>query len=316
MDSLLDIRADHVGLVHFAAFYRGDDEYLDLLVPFILDGLALHEPVFVAVPAPHLVLLRDALGESAAEVQMGEFARNPARAFGQFAVHTAELGDQPIRMIGEPVWPGRTADEYPACVQNEALFNTAFAGRNFATLCPYDAAGLPDEVLSDARTTHPLIWQGGTVTPSADYAWPDAFARWNQPLPTDPTAVTLPIRQFADLATARTFSTDYANSIGLPAERVGDLDLIISELATNSLKYTAGSCRLALWRHDGNLVCEVSDSGRFEDPLAGRRAPEELATSGRGLFLVNAVADLVRTHTANSGTTIQAYLSLAPVADR
>jgi hypothetical protein len=44
--------------------------------------------------------------------------------------------------------------------------------------------------------------------------------------------------------------------------------------------------------------------------LAGHRPYDRDTTRGRGLFVVNGVADLVRTHTAPGGTTIRAYLRL------
>ena len=76
--------------------------------------------------------------------------------------------------------------------------------------------------------------------------------------------------------------------------------------------YTDGACQLAFWRDNQHLVCEARDTGRLEDPLAGRRPPGASGTASRGLFLVNAMADLVRTHTTTSGTTIQAYLRMDP----
>ena len=60
------------------------------------------------------------------------------------------------------------------------------------------------------------------------------------------------------------------------------------------------------------IVCEASDSGRLDDSLAGRRLPPAGVVRGHGLFLVNTIADLVRSHTTPTGTTIQAYLRLQP----
>jgi anti-sigma regulatory factor (Ser/Thr protein kinase) len=88
--------------------------------------------------------------------------------------------------------------------------------------------------------------------------------------------------------------------------------LVATELATNSLMYTHGACQLAFWRHDDHLVCEARDTGYFDDPLVGHRPPGASGTASRGLFLVNAISDLVRTHTTTSGTTIQAYLPFKP----
>jgi hypothetical protein len=121
--------AHPAGLVHTAAFYRGDEEYLAEVLPFIMDGLAYEDSVMVTVPADKLTLLRDALGDAAARVamtDMGEIGRNPANTFARFAAElAAERDDRRVWAVAEPVWPGRTPEEYPACVQNEALFNAA-----------------------------------------------------------------------------------------------------------------------------------------------------------------------------------------------
>lgn len=93
-------------------------------------------------------------------------------------------------------------------------------------------------------------------------------------------------------------------------ERIGDLQLIVTELATNSLEHGGGVCRLAFWHEAGHLVCEARDIGYLADPLVGRRPPAQ-GSGPYGLFVVNAIADLVHTHTSPSGTAIHAYLRLA-----
>lgn len=299
-------------LEHVALFYRSDAEYLDTLVPFIREGLAKGEQVVVAVPTGKLELLREALGDDAARISladMAEVGRNPARTFPLLSkVDGGRCGR--ARIVAEPIWPGRSAESYPACVQNEALFNAAFADKPLITLCPYDAAGLDARVLADARTTHPRVRDGAASVDSGEFAAWEALNRYNVPLPVDPSAVTFTLRTLDQLTAARAFVARYAESAGVSGAAIGDLQLIATELATNSLEYTGGDCTLALWRSDGNLVFQANDAGRLDDPLAGRRLPAEHSVGGRGLFLVNALADLVRTHTCETGTAIRTYLSL------
>ncbi|MBO0864680.1 MAG: ATP-binding protein, partial [Mycobacterium sp.] len=154
----------------------------------------------------------------------------------------------------------------------------------------------------------------GAADHSRDYAPDDAFARYNQPLPSDTMAVTYTVRAWGDLSPARSFATRYARWLGLNPDGIANLQLIATELATNSLRHTGGVCRLGFWQRNGYIVCEASDSGRLDDPLAGRRPPAPDAVTGRGLFLVNTMADLVRTYASATGTTIQAYLQLGPAA--
>ena len=304
----------HGGLVHAVMFYRDRDEYLGAAVPFVRDGLHDGDRVLVAVPGDNLILLRDALVDDAAAVElsdMAEMGKNPARTFVATRATVDTHAGGRVRFFAEPIWAGRDPDTYPACVQNEALWNSAFADDSVITLCPYNSAELPDDVIADARSTHPLVWRDGALVPSADYADTDAIAKYNEPLPIDQGAVMSTLHRIDDLREARSFTARVADDVGLSPERAMDLQLIVSELATNSLKYTAGECLLGFWRKGGSLVCQVSDGGRLEDPLAGRRLPDTLATSGRGLFLVNALADLVRMHTSDTGTTVRVYMNIS-----
>lgn len=300
---------------HPALFYRSEREYLDVLAPFIVDGLAKGQAVLVAVPQDKLAVLRDELGAAAAAITMAnmcQVGRNPGRILGAVLGRFADQhADRPVRVIGEPIWPSRSQAEYPACVQHEALINAAFAGRDLMVLCPYDAVGLGPEVLADARMTHPVLWQGEFAQcTSPDYAPEEVRARYNVPLPTGPAALTYTVHTVADLAGARRFAARYGKLLGLSAPAIADAQLIVTELATNSIEHTDGACWLALWEHDGHLICQAKDNGHLDDPLAGRRPVRPDSCRGRGLFLVNEVADLVRAHTSAHGTTVQAYLGV------
>lgn len=309
----------HQGFVHSALLYHSQREYLDTVVDFVRDGLSSDEAVLVAVPGENLALLRDALGVAAHALPTGlqmvditEVARNPSRFLALQVAFAEEHADRRVRIVSQVVWPGRSAHELPACIQHEALVNGAFADRELLALSLYDAGRLEEDVLASARATHPLLWRNGSLHPSDEYAPDDILARCNQPLPVNPGAVTYMVRKSTDLRPARSFAVNYGDWVGLSPDGIDDLQLIATELATNSLMYTDGACRLAFWRRDEHLVCEARDSGCIEDPFVGRLDPGPAGPASRGLFLVNAISDLVRTHTAESGTTIQAYLPFNP----
>lgn len=129
--------AEQRGFVHSALFYHSQQEYLDFVVRFVLDGLATDEPVLVAVPGDKLALLRDELCRArnglSAEVEMAditEVARNTSRFLATECSFAAEHPERRVRIASQLVWPGRTADECLACVQLEALVNGAFEGRD------------------------------------------------------------------------------------------------------------------------------------------------------------------------------------------
>lgn len=135
------------------------------------------------------------------------------------------------------------------------------------------------------------------------------MARSSQPLPTDPAAVTYTVNTVSDLAPMRAVAAEHTSWLGLGPDGVADLQLIATELATNSLQHAGTACRVAFWRHERHIVCQVSDGGRFDKPRDSRPPLlPEAAGGGRGLWLVNAIADLVRTYQTATGTTIQAYI--------
>lgn len=306
------------GFVHSALLYHSRQEFLDGVAPFVVEGLTRDEPVLVAVPGEMLALLRDALDTRGGSppglrfADITEVARNPSRFMAVQGSFADEHPGRRVRIVSQLAWPGRKGQEFVACVEHEALVNDALGGYRVTGLCLYDASRLDDGVLTDARATHPLLWRHGSLHGNAGYAPDDALDRCNQPLPVNPGAVTYLVQKSADLRLARAFAVDYAGWVGLSRDGIDDLQLVATELATNSLMYTDGACRLAFWREDQHLVCEARDSGRLDDPLVGRLDPGPTAPASRGLFLVNALSDLVRTHTADSGTTIQAYLRFDP----
>ncbi|GHF25131.1 anti-sigma regulatory factor [Amycolatopsis deserti] len=303
------------GFVHEALFYSSPDEYVAGLVPFLTEGLAAGHPVAAAVPEPNLSLLRDALGEDARRVHlldMGVAGRNPGRiipyVLRDFADRHRDAAR--VRIIGEPIWAWRSAVEYPACAQHEALINPAFEGRDVTIVCPYDTNALDPVAIADARVTHPLVTERGVQRDSDTYAWEDLVARYNDELKPSAEAVTFRVEVPDELSAARRAFAAHAREHGLDEGRTEDLKLILTELATNSLLHAGTPCELSLWREGGELVCSATDGGRLADPLAGRRPPERGQLSGRGLLLVNDLADLVRTYRAPGGTTIQVRLRL------
>ncbi|WP_158848895.1 sensor histidine kinase [Saccharothrix deserti] len=306
-----------VDFVHEALLYRDDEQYLAGTVPFVRDGLAAGEPVLVAVPQRGIDLLRGALGRQAEQVEfldMRRAGRNPGRiipgvlaAFTDNAADTAASGR--VRIIGEPLWPERTELEYPACVQHEALINTAFEDRPAWILCPYDTANLAPEALRDAEATHPIMVEGERRRRSDGYREPFLITEeFNRPLPPPPADVLVRRFDLDSLGTTRRLVAGFATDASLTADHVEDLVLAVNELTTNSVVHAGGSGTLLLWREGGVVVCEVRDAGRLANPMVGRRNPGASGRGGYGVMLVNLLCDLVRVHTGEDGTAIRVYV--------
>jgi anti-sigma regulatory factor (Ser/Thr protein kinase) len=90
------------------------------------------------------------------------------------------------------------------------------------------------------------------------------------------------------VAAARRFVTDAL--AGCPA--AADVVLLTSELATNAIQHSAsghgGSFVIAISHGPGRVRVTVTDEGSASQPVVG--AGDELATSGRGLILVDFLA--------------------------
>ncbi|MFE7029595.1 anti-sigma factor RsbA family regulatory protein [Streptomyces sp. NPDC057621] len=299
--------------VHPALFYRGEEEYVDATVPFIREGLAAGEPVAVAVPGPKLDVLRSALGDGSTDVRfidLTQAGRNPGRIIPRVLSVFADAHPKArVRIIGEPVWPGRTGVEYPACVQHEALINSAFEGRDAMILCPYDEAGFSEQVLTDAYATHPVVISGGRWRTSPSYAPEAVVERYNEPLPVVEGAEGY-VFGADELPAARYFVAERAARFGLAGVRLDDLALVVAELTTNSVVHGGGSGTVYVWGEGGQVVCEVRDEGELKDQLAGRRPSPPAQVGGRGLLLVNYLMDLVRVRTGAEGTVVRCYVDV------
>ena len=302
-------------LEHDALFYTDASSYRSGCLEFVRAGLEHDEPVLVAVPQPGLGLLRSALtDDEAARVRTADMAqagRNPGRIIGTvLTAFVREHSGQRVRIIGEPIWAGRSEDEYPACAEHEALINVALGEAPAYILCPYDVRRLEREWLTDATRTHPTLAADGDRWESPAYTDPVALAAYfdQAPEPAPPEADVLVIGPTTGPSTARRFVHDYAQAVGMSEGRLRNLRTAVQELVVNTVVHAGGSGILMIWTHGRQVVCQVQDGGRITDPLVGRRppAPPEV---GHGLFTVHQVCDLVRVHRRRDGTLVRIHVN-------
>jgi anti-sigma regulatory factor (Ser/Thr protein kinase) len=284
---------------HEAFLYESPDEHLDRCSAFIEGGLEAQEPVLVALPSYRLQPLEERFAAARGQVRfepMEVMGRNPAwiiPAWGEFVAPTA-LAGQPARGIGEPIWPARTPDELVECNRHESLLNLAFAhAAGFTLLCPYDVAGLPPEVLDEARRNHPTVHEHGDRVDSHSFR-AGVPAALSDPLPPPPEDVDFAAFDLTSLPAIRAAAREAGTAAGLAPHRIADLAVAVTEAATNSLRHAGGRGTIAFWPGADGVVCEVRDGGSITDPLAGRRRPELERIGGRGLWLIHQLADLVQ----------------------
>ncbi len=301
---------------HPALFYRGAAAYAAGVGGFVRTALAASEPVLVSVPQPCLDILRDDLGPLFDEVQsadMGVVGRNPGRILARLRDFADQHAGHAVRIVGEPIWAGRSTAETTEATRHEALINLAFHGRAATILCPYDVAALPAAVLADAHRTHPVLTEDGVTRPSGGYTDPLVVAGDCDTALPEPTGARRTEYTAGRLADVRAVVQDWAGGVALSAARRSDLLLAIGEATANSLAHGGGRGRLRLWSADGHAVAEIRDAGRLTDPLAGRARPSLTgADGGRGLWMIHQLCDLVETRTSGTGFTIRLHMALDP----
>jgi anti-sigma regulatory factor (Ser/Thr protein kinase) len=296
---------------HVMLRYRDAAAYQHALRGFISDGLARDEPALLAVPAAAWIDPPDGRGNVVTLADMSELGRNPARVIPALRSFAEAHRGRRVRIMTEFIWPGRSEEEICEAARHEALVEAALAGVAGEVVCLYDAAELPRRVLDDAAGTH--RWQAGpagVMQPSPAYAGPGKLpAGCRVPLPSPPADAEI-VDYSSDLRSVRAMVRTIGRRAGLDPGRVTDLILAVSELAANTLRHTGKAGVACAWQTTCEVVCQVSDTGFIEDPLAGlsQRAIEE--PSGKGLWLVNQICDLVEMRTAESGTVVRLHVRL------
>ena len=294
--------------------YQDETAFLDGAVSFIKDAAAGNETVLVAVGATKQEVLRQELaGTDAAEsvtyLDAAELSRRPGRLISAWAdrITDSTAKGQPVRGISESQWTGRTPGERAELQYHEWLLNRAFAeAPAWWLLCPYDTTTAEADVLRSARSNHPLLRtaQTGPNTDYQDgpYPFPDLGA------PCDPYQEL--VFHTGDLARVRDKVTACAAAHHLEPGRLLDLLAAVTEAAANSIRHGGGTGTLRTWVEQGELVCEVRDTGNLQDPLAGHLRPRHDQRGGRGLWLIHQLCDIVQIRTNPDGTTVRMITTL------
>lgn len=119
----------------------------------------------------------------------------------------------------------------------------------------------------------------------------------------------------ADLGRLRRAVAEAAATAGLDEVRAADLALAVDELATNSICHGGGEGVMRLWRDEDALVCEVQDRGYIAEPWIRHVRPGADLLSGRGLWLVEQVCDLVQIKSSpRTGSMVRIKMLLASPA--
>ncbi|WP_196279128.1 ATP-binding protein [Catellatospora vulcania] len=95
-----------------------------------------------------------------------------------------------------------------------------------------------------------------------------------------------------DLAGIRRIACETATAGGLTPQRAAALEVAVSEIATNTLRYTPDGGTLRVWADDGFVTCEITDRGTYR-PHQSEPTPE---VGGWGLNLAAEISDGLYVH--------------------
>jgi anti-sigma regulatory factor (Ser/Thr protein kinase) len=125
------------------------------------------------------------------------------------------------------------------------------------------------------------------------------------------TAPPAPVDSFPfhrDLAPLREAVRIRARGAGLAPHRVVDLVLAVGEATANTVRHAGGSGTLRIWQDDAEIVCEVSDPGRMDDPQAGQFPPKAGTRGGQGLWIIHQACDQVEVTSGDTGTVVRMHM--------
>jgi len=168
-------------LEHRALIYDGNEGLLDVAGPFLEEGSERGEAMLAVISRPKIALFRKRLGPAVKSVKFVESARvltTPSAAlelFREFRDASLDGGAPWVRVVGEPIWEGRSDSEADQWTRFESLFNLVFAASPMSVICPYDAGSLDAEIIDAAHLTHPETLEAAGAVSSPDYADPRAF---------------------------------------------------------------------------------------------------------------------------------------------
>jgi anti-sigma regulatory factor (Ser/Thr protein kinase) len=114
-----------------------------------------------------------------------------------------------------------------------------------------------------------------------------------------------------ELGALRRFVWQEATGASLDPDRAHDLVLAVNELATNSVRHGGGAGTLRMWVETDMLMCEVLDSGHItESHYVGMAPPAPEQHTGRGLWVVHQLCDLVQVRSTPRGSVVRVHMQL------
>lgn len=180
---------------HVCAFYRGESERDDILIPFLLDGLKAGDRCTCVVDscAPREVLQRlgavvdvdayvadrqlEVMHSDDTYLATGEFLPQRMLTFWASKARgdTGERSYAFVRNIGDMSWAHRDRSGVAELAGYESELNRVMGEAPQVNLCLYDLTRCRAELVMDVLRTHPKVMLGSMVIDNPYYLDPDEF---------------------------------------------------------------------------------------------------------------------------------------------
>jgi hypothetical protein len=307
--------------LHGVTFYDDTATLVDEVTRFAADGLLGGEAVLLVVGAERRTHIEAALQlqglrpEQAAArgdlafldadstIEQVLLGGDPDAARLDAAVGTvvAELArdGRPVRVFGTMVAMLWERGHLAGAIQLEGLWNQVMVERPITLLCAYAVDSFTDA--EDLAAAAAICRQHAHVVTPARYPHVGSSDAGAEPersrtfLPAPPA-----------VAAVRRFVEETVTAWGGDRPAVDDAMLVASELATNALLHAGSPFRVTLARSGGAVRLGVEDAS---PTLPEQRSPSVELTTGRGISMVNAIAQRWGTEARPGGKVVWAELA-------
>ena len=308
------------GAFHEAAVYSDDDEFLAIVVPFLIDGLESGAPTFSVFDSGRQQLLRDVVRDDSVRfLDKSDLYARPASTIASYRSMLRELVDggvSDVRVVGD-LPHAQVIDGWDKWARYEAALNEVFNDFPLWVLCSYDTRITADSVIAEVQATHPYI-AGVDGRHYVNEAFIDPYVflreRAGRPIPAEPGTPDLDMFDPLPSDARRVLRRSIESSLHLP-DGVDDLVLAVSEIVTNAIVHGRRPVRLQAWISDTGCVVRVTDQGHGPtDPLAGlTQKTTAIGSGGQGLWIAQQICAEVDLLRDSDGFTVRIESPLSAV---
>jgi len=306
--------------LHSVLIVDSDETLREWLVPALCRALRDGEAVLMLVHPHTEQVVRDSVGDQAADLNWGDtqaFYQRLGFTFETFRRYLARqhAAGQRVYIVAEPDIPAfgseAALDRVAAYLSYEAVCNDVFAGYGCPLTCIWDSRRHPTLVIEGVRNLHNYeLSAAGPIPnpgfiPATDYLGRRSEIAFEPPPPS--TDLDSSLHDAYGLAMLRTELREWTENAGFELSATEEVLIACTEVATNGLMHGAPPVRIRCWRRADILIVQVDDAGGIPiPPMAGYQPPNG-RHAGRGMWLARQLADSVTTYTADTCTSVRLY---------